>query len=31
LDVLQSPVNAPGQSAELLLCEPPFFNDPTVS
>ena len=25
LDVLQSPVNASGQSAELLLCEPPFF------
>ena len=25
LDVLQSPVNTPGQTAELLLCEPPFF------
>src|SRR5271165_2902548 len=25
LDVLQSPVNVSGQSAELLLCEPPFF------
>src|SRR5208337_5092042 len=24
-DVLQSPVNASGQSAELLLCKPPFF------
>ncbi len=24
-DVLESPVNAAGQSAELLLCEPPFF------
>src|SRR3954465_9935672 len=25
LNVLQSPVNASGQSAELLLCKPPFF------
>jgi hypothetical protein len=24
LDMLQSPVNAPGQAAQLLLCEPPF-------
>jgi hypothetical protein len=25
LDVLQSPVDAGGQTAELLFCEPPFF------
>ena len=25
LDMLQSPVNASGQSAQLLFCEPPFF------
>jgi hypothetical protein len=25
LDVLQSSVNTPGQTVELLLCEPPFF------